>query len=168
MITEKRTEIIRNVEFYWAKLDKPVDPFETGVFQWELQIRTDDEDKSKELADKYYLKMKKVEGDDKYKDGKTYWMSNLKRKSVNKNGDPMEPPVVVNGNKQTIESNSIGNGSVGNVMLFQYPYDVAGRKGVASQLSRVQVTDLVPYAPSSSTDFDIVDSPSNSTAQVDF
>jgi hypothetical protein len=163
MITEKRTEIIRDVQFYWAKLDNPVDPFKTGTPQWELQIRTEDEAKAKELTDKYYLSMKKVTDD-----GEVYWKTNLKRKSVNKDGNALEPPVVVNGNKQPIDSGSIGNGSTGNVMLFQYPYDVAGRKGVASQLSRVQVINLVPYSPSTGTDFDVVDSPSNETAQVDF
>ena len=53
-------------------------------------------------------------------------------------------------------------------MLFQYPYDMQGRKGVASILSKVQVTELKEYTPSSSTDFDVIESEESGDAQVDF
>lgn len=108
--------------------------------------------------------MKKVDDDG----DEVYWKANLKRKETNKDGNPLEPPVVVNGNKQPIDAGTIGNGSTGNLILFQYPYDVAGRKGVASQISRVQVIDYKVWTPNTAVDFDVVDAPSNETAQVDF
>jgi hypothetical protein len=53
-------------------------------------------------------------------------------------------------------------------MLFQYPYDVGGRKGVASILSKVQVTDLKEYTPSTETDFDVIGDAEAGESQVDF
>ena len=43
----------------------------------------------------------------------------------------------------------IGNGSTGNVIVFQYEYNAAGREGITSSLTAVQVTDLVEYTGSS-------------------
>ena len=54
-------------------------------------------------------------------------------------------------------------------MLFQYPYDVAGRKGVSSILSKVQVTDLKVYTQDTSTDFDVIESTTDTGEdKVDF
>ncbi len=41
--------------------------------------------------------------------------------------------------------------------LFQYPYEMAGRKGVSSMLSKVQVTELKEYKPTTETDFDVIE-----------
>jgi len=161
MINEKRTVIIRDAEMHWAKLGKPVEPF--GTLQWELQIRTRDKKAAEEWKKEYYLPVKTEEDDEG-----TYYKANLKRKAIKKDGERNTPPDVLDGNKQPIENDSIGNGSVGNVMLFQYPYDVAGRKGVASILSKVQVIDLKRYVPDSSTDFEIVESESSEEAMADF
>jgi hypothetical protein len=152
MINEKRTVIIRDVELHWANLnpENPKAPF--GTMQWDVQNRTRDKTAAKEMQEKYYLTMKKEE--DEQGD---YWKANIKRKAIKNDGGKNTPPDVVDGNKQSINGNSIGNGSVGNVMLFQYPYDVAGRKGVASMLSKVQVVDLKLYQPDSGTDFEIVE-----------
>jgi len=161
MINEKRTVIIRDAEMHWAKLGKPVEPF--GTLQWELQIRTRDKQAAEEWKKEYYLPVKTEEDDEG-----TYYKANLKRKAIKRDGERNTPPDVLDGNKQPIESDSIGNGSVGNIMLFQYPYDVAGRKGVASILSKVQVIDLKRYVPDSSTDFEIVESEGSEEAMADF
>lgn len=150
MINEKRTIILRNAEFWYPKLDKPVDPF--GTLQWELQIRTRDKDQAKSWKDEFFLTVKQEE-DDKG----VYWKSNLKRKAIKKDGERNTPPDVVNGDKQPIEPMSIGNESTGNVRLFQYPYDMNGRKGTSTMISGVQVVNLKLYVPNSGTDFDIVD-----------
>ena len=72
-------------------------------------------------------------------------------------GSPMEPVRLVNGAKEPITNrNSIGNGSVGNVIIWQAGYDVSGRSGVSNSLTAVQVTELVEYSGGSSVDFDIV------------
>jgi len=65
-------------------------------------------------------------------------------------------------------SSNIGNGSIGDLKLFQYPYDVAGRKGVSSMLSAVRVTDLKEYTPSSEVDFDVIEGAEGAEAQADF
>ena len=161
MINEKRTIIIRDAELHWAKLNKPVEPF--GTLQWELQMRTRDKDTAKSWKDDYYLTTKTEEDDEG-----VFYKTNVKRKAIKKDGDPNTPPDVLDGAKKPIDGNSVGNGSVGNVMLFQYPYDMQGRKGVASILSKVQVTDLKEYTPSSSTGFDVIESEESGDPQVDF
>jgi hypothetical protein len=53
-------------------------------------------------------------------------------------------------------------------MLFQYPYEVGGRKGVSSILSKVQVTNLKEYTPSTEIDFDVMDGGESGESAVDF
>ena len=55
MINENRTIIIRDAELHWAKLVTPVDPFKTGEYVWELQLRTRDKDTAKAWKTDYYL-----------------------------------------------------------------------------------------------------------------
>lgn len=140
---EKRNYRIDGVELNWAKLDKPVSPF--GTLQWELQIATTDKAKAKELKDNHF--------NVKEKDGK--FVVSLKRKAVKSDGTENTPVRVVDGSLSEIDARKIGNGSTGNVIVFQYPYETMGRSGIASSLSGVQVTDLVEYNPSSS-GFDVV------------
>ena len=161
MINEKRTEIIRNAELHWAKLVKPVEPF--GTLQWELQMRTRDKDEAKKWKEDFYLNVKTEEDD-----SGVFYKTNVKRKAIKKDGEPNDAPEVLDGAKKSMDGNKVGNCSIGNVMLFQYPYDVGGRKGVASILSKVQVTDLKEYTPNTGTDFDVIEGESEGDAQVDF
>ena len=142
---EKRNYKIEGVELNWAKLDTPVSPF--GTLQWELQIATTDADKAAELKENH-LNVKE-------KDGK--FIVSLKRKAKKSDGSDNTPVRVVDGQLNEIKGGSIGNGSVGNVMVFQYPYEAVGRKGIASSLSGVQVTELVEYTPGTG-GFDVVGS----------
>ena len=138
-----KTAIIRDVELYWANLYKPHDPFGTMIF--DVQIRTTDEDKVKTLEE-LGVKLKK------HDDG--YYFGNVKRKTVNAKGEPMDPPKVVDSSKAAL-TDPIGNGSTGNIKLFSYEYKVGGRKGRAAMLSAVQVVDLVPYETKGDVDFDV-------------
>ena len=160
MINEKRTVILKDVELHWAKLDKPVDPFKTGERLWEVQIRTADEVIAKQWAKEYYINAKK--------DDEGFWKANVKRKELNGKGETNKAPDVLGRSNQPISASNIGNGSIGDLKLFQYPYDVAGRKGVASMLSAVRITDLKEYAPTSDVDFDVIDTPAEGSAQADF
>lgn len=146
---EKRNYRIDGVELNWAKLDKPVSPF--GTLQWELQIATTDKAKAKELKENHF--------NVKEKDGK--FVVSLKRKAVKSDGTENTPVRVVDDKLNTIDGRSIGNGSLGNVIVFQYPYETMGRKGIASSLSGVQVTHLNEYNPSSS-GFDVIDTSEDS------
>jgi len=160
MIQEKRTVIVKDVELHWAKLDAPVDPFKTGEKVWEVQIRTDDENVAKSWAKDYFINAKK--------DDEGHWKANIKRKELNRKGESNQPPVVLGRDNQPMPSGNIGNGSIGDLKLFQYPYDVAGRKGVSSMLSAVRVTDLKEYTPSSEVDFDVIEGAEGAEAQADF
>lgn len=160
MIEEKRTVIVKDVELHWAKLDAPVDPFKTGEKVWEVQIRTDDENVAKSWAKDYFINAKK--------DDEGHWKANIKRKELNRKGESNQPPVVLGRDNQPMPSNNIGNGSIGDLKLFQYPYDVAGRKGVSSMLSAVRVTNLKEYTPSSEVDFDVIEGAEGAEAQADF
>ena len=144
MTIERRNFRIDNVELNWAKLDQPVSPF--GTLQWELQIATADKAKAKELKDNYF--------NVKEKDGK--FIVALKRKAIKSDGSENTPVRVVDGTLQAIDAKKIGNGSTGNVIVYQYPYEAPGRKGIASSLSGVQVTNLVEYNPSA-TGFDVIE-----------
>ena len=132
---EKRNYKIEGVELNWAKLDKPVSPF--GTLQWELQIATTDAAKAEELKANFF--------NVKEKDGK--FIVSLKRKAVKSDGSNNTPVRVVDSKLNEINGSTIGNGSVGNVIVFQYPYETAGRSGIASSLSGVQVTSLMEYTP---------------------
>ena len=150
---------IVGVELNWAKLDKPVSPF--GTEQFELQIATTDKDKAQELKDNHF--------NVKEMDGK--FVVSLKRKAKRADGSDNGPVRVVDGSLNPIENKrSIGNGSMGNVIVFQYPYEAMGRKGIASSLTAVQITDLVEYTGSGGVDFDIVgggeDQPAGESADL--
>ena len=138
--------LIENVELNWARLSTPVSPF--GTPQWELQIATTDPVLAGQMGENN-LNVKE-------KDGK--YVVSLKRKAVKADGNPMTPVRVVDAQKNPItDTNSIGNGSKGNVIVWQAEYETMGRSGVSNSLTAVQVTELVEYKPSGDgVDFDVV------------
>lgn len=152
---QPKNVLINDVELNWARLDTPVNPF--GTPQWELQIATTDADKVAE--------MKAAGMNVKEKDGKS--TVSLKRKATRADGSPMEAVRVVDANRNPVENRrSIGNGSVGNVIVWAYPYDTAGRKGIGFSLTAVQVTKLEVFEASNTTDFDIVAPADSSDAEL--
>ena len=146
MLEAPRNYIVRNAELNWAKLDKPVSPF--GTEQYELQIATDNKDLATEWKQNH-LNVKE-------KDGK--YVVSLKRKARRQDGSDNGKPQVIDGKKQPLADGiMIGNGSTGNVKVYQYPYDMMGRKGIGSSLTAVQVTNLIEYTGSDNVDFDLID-----------
>ena len=139
-----RNYLISDVTLNWARLDTAISPF--GTPQWELQLELTAEQAETLKANHFNVKEK---------DGK--FTVSLKRKAIKADGSPMEPVRVVGADKMPLENKaSIGNGSKGNVIVWQAPYSTMGRSGIANSLTAVQVTDLVVYTGSSSVDFDIV------------
>tara|TARA_B100001113_G_C20874831_1_gene519952 strand:- start:136 stop:630 length:495 start_codon:yes stop_codon:yes gene_type:complete len=137
---EARNYRIDNVELNWAKLSKPVNPF--GTEQWELQIATTD----KAIADTWSSNHLNVKQD---KVDSTKFTVSLKRKAVKANGDANSAVRVVDSSAVALPHDKIaqiGNGSIGNVIVYQYPYSTAGREGIANSLTAVQVTDFKEYA----------------------
>ena len=125
--------LIENVELNWARLSAPVTPFGNGTAQWELQIATTDPVLAGQMGENN-LNVKE-------KDGK--YVVALKRKAIKADGIPMTPVRVVDAQKNPIaDSSSIGNGSKGNVIVWQYDYEYAGKKGIANSLTAVSYTHL--------------------------
>ena len=155
IISEARNYRIDNVEINWAKLAKPVNPF--GTEQWELQIATT----NKAIADDWsnnYLNVKQDKADS------SKFTVSLKRKAIKADGTSNGPVRVVDAAAQPFaDVSTIGNGSVGNVIVYQYPYETAGRKGTATSLTAVQVTDLKEYTAQA--DFTPIETPAESTEQ---
>ena len=162
MLTQPKNMIILDVELNWARLDTPAaNPF-GGEPNWELQIATTDAAKA---ADWKANDLNVKESDGKF-------TVSLRRKSVTKDGSPMEPVRVVDAQKLPIaaaDRRKIGNESRGNVIVWLAPYEYAGRKGVTSSLTAVQVTELQEYSGGGdSMDFDVVgEAPSADAATAD-
>lgn len=135
--------ILKNVELWFAKLDpkRPNNRFDSAKPTWEVQIRTRSKTQAKEWKD-LKINVKPDEDDDG-----VFYKATLKKKSKKRDGEPQAPVNVVTGSLEELDPNLIGNGSKGNVRLFQYDYEIAGRKGVASMLMAVQVTELNEFRP---------------------
>tara|TARA_R110002074_G_scaffold153413_1_gene308485 strand:- start:731 stop:1198 length:468 start_codon:yes stop_codon:yes gene_type:complete len=142
------TSIIRDVVLNYVKVDpeNPTEPF--GTLQWEAQIVVS-ADRAAELE--AYGTVKPL------KDDPSRVSVNLKRKAIRKDGEANDPVQLVDGKKQKIDPKiKIGNGSVGNVKVYQREYDVAGRQGISTIMTAIQITNLIEYT--GSVDFDIDDS----------
>lgn len=139
------TSIIRDVTLNYVKVDpeNPTDPF--GTLQWECQIVAP-ASRAEELEG--YGSVKPV------KDDPSRVAVNLKRKALRKDGTENDPVVLVDGQKQPINPKiKVGNGSKGNVKVYRREYDVAGRQGISTIMTAIQITDLIEYT--GSVDFDI-------------
>ena len=137
------TSIIRNVTLNYVKVDpaKPVNPF--GALQWEAQIEVA-ADRSAEIEG--MGKLRTIDNGNV--------AVNIKRKAIKHDGTPNFPVALLDAKKEAITVfNNIGNGSTGNVKVYRNEYDVAGRQGISTSLSAIQITDLVEYT--GSVDFDI-------------
>ena len=141
-----KTVIIRNVEFHYANVFKSHSPFGTEI--WDVQLRTEDEQVAADLM-AVGVNMKK------HDDG--YFHANVKRPTVSRKGEKMQPVVVVDKNKQPIVDTGIGHGSKGHVKLFSYDWSNMGKSGTSAMLVAMQVVDLIEYNGSSGPDFDVED-----------
>lgn len=138
--------IIKNVELWYPRLDpqRPNARFNKDRPTWEVQIRTSDK-KVKAEWTKLNLKPKTVDADDGI-----FYSVTLRKKSKKADGSPNDPVRVVNGSLEPIDPRSIGNGSVGNIRVFQYEY--GEDKKIANMLMSIQVTKLKEYVPKPSDD----------------
>lgn len=139
--------ILKNVELFYPRLDpkKPNDRFNKENPTWEVQIRTKDKKVANEWKE---LNLKPKLQEDA--EGKTFYSVTLRKKSKKRDGSDNEPVKVVNGSLETINPMSIGNGSVGNIRIFQYEY--GDEKKIASMLMAIQITKLNEYVPKAADD----------------
>ena len=151
--------LLKNCELHYIKCDpkRPNASFNKKNPTWEAQIRTTDLEQKKEW-DALGLKPKLLVGKEGEEnegepiltaDGKKQWRVNLKKKSITKDGTAASPVKIVNGSLEDIDPNSVGNGSTGNVRIYQYEFDQEGKKekGVASVLMAIQLKRHVVYIP---------------------
>jgi len=137
------TVIFNNVELYFTKLD-PANPnsrFDKENPKWEVQIRT----KDKAVAKEWKAKNLRVTPDEN--DDGVFYRANIKKGSKKKDGSDMAPVNVVAGDLSPVDPTTIGNGSIANLSVFQYDYNIAGKEGIASMLMGVQITTLNEYKP---------------------
>lgn len=139
--------IIKGAEIWFPKLvpNKPNTRFNKENGTWEVQIRTTDKKVKAEWA-KLGLKVKTVDDDDKG----IYYSCTIRKKSKKKDGTPNQPVKVVTGSLEDLDPATIGNGSIGNLRLFQYEYGDDNK--IATMLMSVQITKLNEYIPKPSED----------------
>ena len=153
-------------ELYFCKLDpeRPNAKFNRENPTWEVQIRTTDREVKKDWESKGLL-VKAVVPDEE--GASPYWRVNLRKKSIKNSGEKSSPVPVVDGKLRPLDPNTIGNGSIGNIRIYQYEYpkkDKTG-KGIVSVLMGVQIIKHVVYTPKprddefEETDFNTVDPP---------
>ena len=146
--------ILKNVEIFFCKLDpaRPNDRFDKENPTWETQIRTRDKKQAKQWKDMNI----NVKTDDDEQG--IFYKATLKKKSKKRDGADQNPVQVVKGDLTPVDVNKIGNGSIANVRVYQYPYDVGGKKGIATMLMALQITTLHEYTPKPrEDDFEMVD-----------
>lgn len=139
--------ILSNVEIWHVKCDpeRPNPKFNKKNPTWETQGRTTSKEVKKQWED-LGLSVKAVREDE---EGPVlYYRINLRRKSIKENGQRAEAPEVVNGAREPINPNTVGNGSIANIRIFQYNFtDDDGKSGKATVLMGLQLVKHIIYKP---------------------
>lgn len=165
--------ILKNVNVYYVKCNprRPNPKYNRANPTWEVQLRTTDKSVKSEW-EKMGLLPKPVLPDD----GDPYWRLNLRKKSIKNDKTPSSPVVVVDAKMNPLDPETIGNGSVANVRIFQYEYKKAdGTQGIAAVLMGLQILKYVKYESRKQDDFceeeqetEVVDAQSGGSDDEDF
>ncbi len=136
--------ILKDVELWFPKLvpEKPSKKFNPDNPTWEVQLRTTDK-AVKRQWEEMGLSVKPVVPDE----GAPYFRVNLKKRSIKADGTNADPPEVINGAMQPVDPETIGNGSIANVRIFQYTSrnKATNKEGVATVLMGVQLTKHIIF-----------------------
>lgn len=130
-----RELLLQNVEFHYFK-SKPVTY--KGKEQWEVSIKTTDPKQAEQWEDNYL----NVRHNGTSTKMATAWTVSLNRKVHKRDGTVQDPVRVVDETLKpyTIEEQrKIGNGSKGNVIVWQGHYDNEHGKGVSTSLTAMQI-----------------------------
>ena len=155
--------ILQNVTINFVKCDpsRPNAQFSKKNPRWEVQVITDNIDVKNQWA-ALGLRPKLIqykEGDPKEGEpilntaGNKQWKLGLSKNSLkDENGTmvPATPPEVVDGNKNPVDPNTIGNGSVANVRVYLYEYPSTkepGKMATGHILMGIQVVRHIVYTP---------------------
>ena len=148
--------LLKDVEVHYVKCDpaRPSPKFDKANPRWEIQCRTtnpEQKDAWVELGLKPRLLVGKPGTDNEgvailTEEGKRQWRLNLSKKSITRDGKEATPVEVINGARTPIDPNTIGNGSICNIRVWQYEYTAAdGTKKFASVLMGIQVKRHLVY-----------------------
>lgn len=147
--------ILKDCQLWFVKANPkfPNNKFNKKNPTWECQIRTESKEQKK-LWEDLKLGVKAVVPDE----GAPFYRVNLRKKSIKEDGTPASTVITVSGKMvdgklEEVNPDSIGNGSIGNVRIFQYEYEKeVGGKGVATVLMGIQVTKHIVYKPKKRSD----------------
>ena len=143
---QPRNYRIDNVELNYPKLTKAVSPF--GVMQYELQIATMDPAEAEAWKANHLPVKPEIDKETKKPTGK--FTVSLKRKAQRQDGSDNGAPEVVDADALPMDASKLGNGSRGNVIIYQMYYKNAGREGISNSLTSVQVAEYKEYTGSAS------------------
>jgi len=157
--------ILKDCELYYAWLtpEYPNKRYNKENPTWEVQLRTTDKNKRKEW-EAQNLVIKAIVPDDE----PPFFRVNLKKRSLKKTdellkdeegknifddkGNPKyvmeeaDPPEVLDAQLNPLNPSIIGNGSIGDVKVYQYEYPGPGNtKRIGSVLMGIRVTKLIEY-----------------------
>lgn len=149
--------LLNNVDLSWVKFD-PANPdlgFDKKTPQYSMTVKTSNK------ADAEAWKKAGINVKPSEEHSAVVYQATLKKKIyLDADGkNSTKPPAVVDKQLQPItNTNSIGNGSKGNVQVRLKPYEYMGKKGISVQLLAVQVTELKEYQGGESLEFKAIDS----------
>lgn len=155
--------ILKNIRAYWVKLaaDRPAPAFGDRGPRWEFQARTNNPAQKKEW-EANNIKVTAVNDDDT--GNLLYWKTTFSKATTKKDGSPQQPVTVADGGMTPLDPNTIGNESIVNIRIFQYPFEVKSdkpggpsKKGTATMLMAVQVVKLMKYEKPAGETFDMVE-----------
>ena len=152
MANSNTTKIVRNVNLNYAKVHKAIEN-DYGKVIFDLQVEFPKE-RMAEMSEFGNVRESKL--------NPGMFCLNITRPEKNKDGKK-NTIRVLDSEKNPLKAD-IGNGSVGNIMVYSFDWKFGGKSGRKTILLGVQVTDLVKYTPVE--DFDIVASEGETTGEA--
>ena len=149
--------ILNNCELWFLRANpaRPNAKFDKKNPSWEVQIRTQSREQ-KALLESQGIKMKAVIPDEEGE--KPYYKAMIRKRTIKSDGEAAGPVKVTNGSLEDIDPDTVGNGSIGNIRVFQYQYGEEDDRKTASILMAIQITHHVHYkAKPREDDFDMVE-----------
>ena len=151
--------LLKNVEAHWAKIGKPEKKYRSEDTQWAINAVCEPK-VAKAWKNKGYsqkVRTMEINGED------TPYIY-LTKPTHRRNGEANKPVSVFDKFGNTIDPDTIGNGSTINIQYRTYDWEFNGDKGTKAELVAIQVVELVEYKAASSNEFDFADAPDTKDA----
>jgi hypothetical protein len=152
--------ILSNVALYYVRCNptRPNRSYDPAKPTWDAVLRTTDPQQKAEWESQgckpklMVHKSGEEEGMPLLTEaGQRQWQLRLRKRAYKKDGTENQPVEVVGGGLQPLDPDTIGNGSIGNVRIFQYTYGDEGK--VASVLQAIQIKKLRKVEPRTREEF---------------